>query len=297
MESLKELCRKGDYASVIKLSEGKLDPESLLCRLSAFLGLGEGEKALGLLLAKRGDLFSYKPAATMKANFEIRFLLGQFEEAYEDLEYYRNAPYVSQEIEEALSYYPKKIREEEKAYLLQKRHPEQDLDALLSSSDPYLALGALSQIGKEGIQGHEQALEKLLLSPCPHDVKVFALEVLVAHGYPKEVTFLDGEERTTLVPKEVENPFQERNASSLRKLLATLQDVSLASVCTQLLDQLALSCFPSYPFSGRPLSLESEALLSLGREYLGYPGEPISEEAEGEKNRFRLLLAKYPRLP
>ena len=191
-----------------------------------------------------------------------------------------------------------RIREEEKAYLLQSVHKEEDLDALLESKDPYLALGALSQIGKEGIQGHEEALEKLLVSPSsPHDVKVFALEVLVAHDYPKEVTYLDMDSRVTLVPKDAENPFEERNALSLRKLLATLSDVSLASVCTQLLDQLALSCFPSYPFSGKPLSLESEALISLGREYLGQAQEEISEEAEQEKTRFKVLLSRYPRLP
>ena len=298
MDSLKELYEKGEYSRLLEETEGKLDPTSLFYKISALLSLNRAQEALDALILNREGLFKAKPALTLKYDFELRFSLGQFEQAYQDLEFYRNAPYVSQEIEEALSSLPKRIREEEKAYLLQSVHKEEDLDALLESKDPYLALGALSQIGKDGIQGHEEALEKLLVSPSsPHDVKVFALEVLVAHDYPKEVTYLDMDSRVTLVPKDVENPFEERNALSLRKLLATLSDVSLASVCTQLLDQLALSCFPSYPFSGKPLSLESEALISLGREYLRQAQEEISEEAEQEKTRFKVLLSRYPRLP
>ena len=293
---LKELYRKGDYPAILKESEGAKDEEALFYRISAYLALGRGKEAQKALLENRERLFARKPALTLKANFEIDFSLGDFEQAYADLDYYRNAPYASQEVEEALLSLPKKIRDAERASLLQRNHPEEDLDGLLQSSDPYLALGALRQLGQEGISGHEEALVSLLSSSAPKDVRSFALQVLLAHGYGEEVAFPTEKGVLRLIPKDLMNPYEEKNALSLRKMLSTLQDVSLSSVCTQILDQLCLSCFPDYPFSGRPLSLELEALLHLGREYLGQK-EEADPKVEEETSRLRLLLWQATPLP
>lgn len=292
----KELYQKGDFEGILKESEGKKDAESLFYRISAYLALGKGKEAQKTLLDNRDLLFSSKPSLTLKANFEIDFDLEDFEQAYEDLDYYRNAPYASQEVEEALAALPKKIRDAERASLLEKNHPEEDLDGLLQNPDPYLALGALRQLGQEGIAGHEKALVSLLSSSAPKDVRSFALQVLLAHGYGEEVEFLTEKGVLHLVPKDLMNPYEEKNALSLRKMLSTLQEVSLASVCTQILDQLCLSCFPDYPFSGKPLSLELEALLHLGREYLGQK-EEAGEEVEEETSRLRALLSQASPLP
>ena len=296
MADCKKLFDEGRYFEALKESEGTEDPSLLFLRLSCLIRLGKNEEALKELLKNRASLFSFRPLMAMKSDFELRFALKEFDEAYEDLSYFSNLPYVSQEVEEALRSYPKIIRAEEKASLLEGTSQGKSLSLSLSSKDPYAVLGALSQIGKQGIAGYEKQIEGILVSALPHDVRAFALEVLVACHYPKEVRFDDGDEVVSLLPSALKNPFEEENYQNLRKMLLTLQDASLSNVCLNLADQLSLSCYPSFPFAEKPLSLLTEALLSLGREYLGDP-ETKEEAVEEEKKRLKALLAKHPPLP
>lgn len=296
MQKIEDLFEGGDFEKVLELTENSIDPKEIFVRISSYIELGKREEALKALLDHREPLFKARPIMTMRADFELRFALNQFDEAYDDLGYFNNLPYVSQEVEEALRAFPKIIREEEKASLLQGQGKEKDLRALLNSSDPYAVLGALSQIGNKRLKGYEAEIEKILVSSPYADVKSFALEVLVAEGYDKEVRFLNGEDELRIIPKELCSPFDEPGYANLRKMLKTLKDSSLQSVCVKLLDQIALSSFPHYPFKEGPLSSELEALISLGKEYLGEPGEG-DEGLKKEMDRFKAILAKHPPLP
>ena len=296
MQKIEDLFEEGEFGKVLELTENSKEPQDLFVRISSFIESGKREEALKVLLENREPLFKARPIITMRADFELRFALNQFDEAYEDLSYFNNLPYVSQEVEEALRGFPKLIREEEKASLLQGAGKVKDLRALLNSSDPYAVLGALSQIGNKRLKGYETEIERILVSSSFADVKSFALEVLVAEGYEKEVRFLDGEDILRIIPKELCSPFDEPSYSNLREMLRTLKDSSLLSVCTNLLDQIALASFPRYPFEEAPLSLELEALISLGNEYLGEP-DPQEGAVEKEKDRLKSILAKHPPLP
>ncbi len=296
MHQIDVLYDKGRYEEALEIAKGSEDPHDVGVGVSSLIALGRRQEALDMLLSRRKELFSHNPLLCMKADFELRFALEQFDEAYDDLSYFNNLPYVSQQVEEALREYPKKIREEEKAYLIQGKANGDNLDELLSCSDPYAVLGALSKIGNERLEGYESKIAGLLASSQYHDVKVFALEVLVSLGYGKEVTFADGGEKRKVRPSELVSPFAEKNYQSLRTMLGTLKDSSLQRVCISLLDQIAMSSFPDYPFKGATLSTTLDALLSLGNEYLGGKEAAEGKSAE-EKSRLKAILAKHPPLP
>lgn len=296
MKALKELYEKGEYEALLNASELSTDPETLLLRISAYLALNRPKEALELLLKHRDELFAFRPGLTMKTNFEIDFALAEFDKAREDLEYYRNAPYVSQAIEEALSSYPKIIREEEKAALLRGYAPIEDFSLSLKSKDPFAVLGALNRLGKGGISGHEGQIEEILISKDIHpDVRSFALQLLCAWNYPKKVAFLSDDGIVEITPKDIVDPFSDPNAKWLKEEFSKLQDLSLGKVCSNLLDQLCLVCYPSTPLKGDS-ALEYDALLALGEEYLGYPSMPLTEEAAAEKQRFSEVLERHPPL-
>ena len=296
MQKINELFEKGEYQEILELTKDSLEPQEIFFRASSLIELGKRREALDVVINHRDALFKSRPIATMKADFELRFALGEFDEAYDDLSYFSNLPYVSQQVEEELRELPKRIREEEKAYLLQGAGKERDLGKMLSSSDPYAVLGALSKIGKEGLKGYEARIEGILSSNAYHDVKVFALEVLVSQGYDKEVAFLDEGVKKMLNPSHLSSPFAEPNYRQIREALSKEKDSSLSQVSISLLDQIALSSFPELPFEGGDPEAMGKALLSLGREYLG--GKEGQEGAlEQEKTRFRAILSKHPPLP
>ncbi len=296
MQKINELFEEGEYEKILELSKDSLEPQDIFFRASSLIELNKRKEALEVILAHREALFKSRPIATMKADFELRFALGEFDEAYDDLSYFSNLPYVSQQVEEELRSLPKRIREEEKAYLLQGTAKEQDLRKMLSSSDPFAVLGALSKIGKEGLKGYESQIEGILSSNAHHDVKAFALEVLLSQGYDKEVVFVEEGEKRVLNPSHLVLPFLEPNYRRIREALSKEKDSSLSGVSISLLDQIALSSFPDLPFEGGDPEKMGEALLSLGREYLG--GKKGQEGAlEQEKTRFKAILSKHPPLP
>ncbi len=296
MDELKRLYESGEYEALLKSSEGSDEPEAILLRISALLALGRQKEGLETLLKNREELFKAKPGLTMKSNFEIRFALEQFDEAREDLEFYKNAPYVSQAVEEALSSYPGIIRNEEKAALLRAYSPIEDYDKALQSKDPFALLGTLNQMGKKGIKGHEEAVKKLLSNPDVHpDVRSFALQLLSWWAYPEAVGFLFEGKVVSIVPKDISDPFINEKSQWLKKEYSSLQDLSLGKVCSGLVDQLCLTQYPFFPFE-KEKELEFDALLSLGQDYLGYPPKGLTAEALEEKNRLSELLKKHPPL-
>ena len=111
MDSLKSLMDKKQYELVLKITENSQDSLSLFYRLSALLAVNRINDALALIKDKRSILIA-KPAILMKIHIEILCLLGRFDEAYEELNYYKELPYENQQTEELLNYLPKYIREE-----------------------------------------------------------------------------------------------------------------------------------------------------------------------------------------
>ncbi len=298
MQKINDLFEKGKYEEVLELTKDSVLPKDIFIRISAYIETGKREEALKTLLKSREALFKARPIMTMRADFELRFALNQFDEAYEDLEYFSNLPYVSQEVEEELRASRKRIRAEEKAYLLQGADHKKDLSVLLKSNDPYAVLGALSQIGNKGIKGHEEEIKDILAGTMHHDVKAFALEVLVALGYPENVCFIDDGKARMIRPSGLISPFEEENYKSIRKMLGIQRNTSLAEIAIRILDEIALASYPDFPFKEGCPPFEMDALLALGEEYLGQEVEEIysSPSASKEKERFQEILKKHPPL-
>ena len=74
MDSLKSLLDKKQYDLILSLTEGSLDPEALVYRISAYLGKGDSASAQDLFFKNRDLLWSFNPVLTIKSNFELRFI-------------------------------------------------------------------------------------------------------------------------------------------------------------------------------------------------------------------------------
>ena len=298
MSKLQELVKQGAYEEAIALPYEGLDAKDAFLRISAFLSLGKGKEALDYLLSRRLDLWEADPIMTLRVNFEIRFLLKQFDKAQEDLEFFENLPYVSQRVEEALRDIPKAIlaaKASEKS--ARGMGYEEALETLASPTDDFALLSALSALRKQGdLEDYRGLVEEILVSVHHDDVKSYALMLLSAKGSTHEVTLSKGGKRYTLVPAKLGSPYAMAEYKVLRERIETVGDSSLSQVMGELLDLYALIRYPERFVTPGDLDSFLEGLTGLGKTYLGQKEGELSENGRKFFEEIKDAIAKNPPL-
>ena len=246
MDSLKTLMDQKNYELVIKLTENSNDAIALFYRLSALLAVGQSEEALNLIKTKR-LILQKRLGLLIKFHIEILCLLKRFDEAYEELRYYEELPYESQEVEELIKQMPAYIRKEEKATY---RPPvdEEELRVKLLCHNDEDVLAALDQIKNLPINKFLINLFQLTKTHPRQIIRSFALLVLVNQKYDKEVPFLHYGEIMKVIPAELDDPFVVPGYSSLEEFSFALQsmyhDPSIANNALNIISSYLLFSYP-----------------------------------------------------
>lgn len=248
MDSLKTLMDKKSYDLVIKLTDNSHDPIALFYRVSAFLAVGQSENALNVILLNR-LILQQKLAILIKFHIEILCLLRRFDEAYNELEYYKNLPYESQEVEEILRAMPPYIRKEEKAsYGTNKPLDEDEIRKRLLSDNDEEVLAALDDIKNQPIDHYLLILLKIIKSHPRQVIRTFALLLLVDRKYDKEIEFLYRDKIIKVVPSSLEDPFIIPGFATIDKLSFALQsayhDPSVAQNALHIISSYLLYIYP-----------------------------------------------------
>lgn len=281
MDNYKSLLERKEYDLLITLSEDDLTPDGLSYRAAAFLAKGEPRRALDIILTNRDDLYKNNPLLTMKTNFELRFILRQFDEAYDDLEYFENLPYVSQEVEEYLRTLPKLIRSEERNSSLRDKYSEDEIkEKLTSDIDDYEIISTINLIGPLKAKDYVPELMYLVRNKRSSIVKTYAFLFLIAAKCDKEVEFKKNGKVYKLIPNNVIPPFSGKSFEAFRtRLDEEINDPSISSIAKKLLNDYIFEIFPE------TLELENEpaiyvlALSALAHEYLSSPFD-LKEECQ-----------------
>ena len=270
MATVKELYDKGAYIEAAVLGKNSSDPEEIFIGVSSYLSLGQGEEGMSVLLEKRGILWKANPLLTLKANFDLRFILGQFDEAYEDLAYFSDLPYVSQKVEEALRALPKTIRANELASKGEKDLKEEEIiDLLEDLNDPMGVLVGLNELKNKDIARYLEQIKAILVASIHPDVKTFALMLLVEKSINEEIPFEKANERLVINPSKLGSPFDTKAYRLTRAKIAESNDSSLSGVALGLLDQYCLALYPRKAIEDGEEERYASALLALGARYLG----------------------------
>ena len=247
MDSLKSLMDKKAYDLVLKLTENSHDAISLFYRLSALLAVGQSEEALKLILTRR-LILQQKLALLIKFHIEILCLLRRFDEAYRELDYYKELPYESQEVEEILRAMPSYIRKEEKASFGQRHLDEDELKKMLLSDNDEDVLAALDSIKSLPLDGYLLIILKIMRSHPRQIIRTFALLLLVDKKYDKEVDFLYVSNIMKVVPSSLNDPFIIPDIGGLDKVSFALQseyhDPSIAQNALHILSSYILYIYP-----------------------------------------------------
>ena len=262
MDSLKTLIEKNQYDLVIKLTENSSDSISLFYRLTAFIAVGKNEEALSLIKNKR-DVLKNKLNLFVKFHIEILCLLNRFDEAYEELKYYENLPYESQEVEEVLRAMPAYIRNAEKNSYGPRRHNEDDIRVRLLSKNEEDVLAALDEIKSQPIEDYLLNILNIIRSHPRQVVRTFGLLLLVHSNYDKKVKFLHHKDLIEVNPSLLPEPFVVPGLKRMEDVSFAMQkeyrDPTVAQNALQLLASYLLYIYPNQ----LELSIE-ETLLIFG---------------------------------
>ena len=247
MDSLKTLMDQKNYNLVIKLTENSNDAIALFYRLSALLAVGQSEEALNLIKTKR-LIMQKRLSLLIKFHIEILCLLKRFDEAYEELKYYEELPYESQEVEEVLRSMPTYIRNEEKAAYKRPIDDDELREMLIKGNDGEI-LASLDRI--KGLVDFTPFLLGILKVAQTHKrqvIRSIALLVLVYKKYDKEVKFLHHDKMITLIPADLDDPFIIPGYSSIEEFSYALQseyhDPSIADNALNVISSYLLYNYP-----------------------------------------------------
>jgi hypothetical protein len=270
MDSLKSLMDKKEYQLVLDLTKGSGDPEALFYRATAYISLNQPEPALALLTENRAELYQANPVLLMKVTFELRFIQKQFDEAYKDLEWFSNQPYVSQAVEEQLRAAPALIRSNERAATMVKDYsPEEVEKILLNSPDDYEVLSMLSFVQSHHLADYIALLRQIVVSNRHPYVRTYALLLLLALKDPNPISFPKNGQVYRIVPAELEPPYTgETYNDFVNALILMAKDPAVSETSHQILNDYIMDVYPEKVIAAKDDRLLMTALIKLGREYL-----------------------------
>ena len=275
MDNLASLIEKKQYDLVLSLTERANDATSLFYRTVAYLELGKAEEAMRLLLENRDFLYQDSPIRTMKVNFELRFILKEFDEAYEDAKYFSNLPYVSQEVEEYLRDLPSLIRVNERQSSIKPRYSDDEVREILEKGkDPYEGMAILTNFNDAETIHYADSIAILLAKSDSSILKTFALLLLVKAKYDKEVFFEKNGKSYHLIPRQYLPPYGDKNYHALvKEIQDELKDPSMFEIAKNLVNNFLFEYFPDSAFSLYPKNLLAAAFIILSHDYLKVPFE------------------------
>ena len=248
MDSLKTLMDKKQYELVLKITENSHDSLSLFYRLSALLAVNRINDALALIKEKRSTLLA-KPGILMKIHIEILCLLGRFDEAYQELNYYKELPYENQQTEELLNYLPKYIREEEKKLYKRQEVGQEEIRKKLLSKNDTDVLTALNAVRELDLNSFLLPILNILKCYPKQMIRSYALLLLTAKSYDKVVSFLSQGQLIEVKPSELKDPFVLDNIGDIEAISQLFQNTyhnpSLVQNAVNILSSYLIYIYPN----------------------------------------------------
>lgn len=206
MDSLKTLMDKHEFDLVIKLTASAKDCASLFYRISALLSKNRGIEALEVINQNQKEL-QKRLAFLIRVHIELLCLMERYDDAYEKLDYYKNLPYESQEVEEVLKEMPKYIREEEKHNYVATSLSDEQVEKLLNSKNQEQVIAALDAVRDRKIDKFFNSLCKLMVNYEKQSIRSFTLLVMVQNKVNQKLPFNHMGKIIEVNPSEIEPPF------------------------------------------------------------------------------------------
>lgn len=244
MDTLKSLMDKREYDLIIKITEKTVDAESLFYRISALLGVGRGQDALECLKEHHKELHK-NLYLLIKVHIELLLILGKFDEAYEELEYYKNLPYESQRVEELLASMVGHIREEEKRQFQKPGLTDDEIKSRLVSNDKTAVMSALDLVSNRGVEQFLNEIQFVMLNNPIQSIRSLALMLLVQKKINKEFRYASKEGIINIIPANTQPPFSNDKFSSIcKRMTVEFKNPTISNNAIEIFSAYIIDIYP-----------------------------------------------------
>ncbi len=253
--------------AILEKTTNSRDPKSLFLRIETFICIGRNQDALDCI--KKESLVLEKDVERLlPLHIELLLAFQDYDGAYEAVKHYAELPYVNQAVEEMLKEYPTKIRKIEKKTFAKTQPDTTTLKRQLTQKDPASVLIALQTVAHLGYQPFIKEIKAVLSSDLNDYVRTFALLVLVDGKYMEEVKFSKNGIDFTVVPENLDPPFEGPDFDDFIHALQTHgEDPSILSIAEEIFRQYVMAIYPEEAL-GTADDLLIEALILLAHRYL-----------------------------
>ena len=243
MDELRKLLEQRKFEEVLEKTKESVNADELFCRLSAFIALSMLKEAIECIEINRKILEANLPWL-MRLHIELLCLDTRFDEAFDEIKYYENLPYHSQEAEEVLKELPKIIREYEnnKAHLAMEK---EDIIKGLASQDPDDVLAALDALRDKDLVPYYIFLQKILTSYPKQPIRSFALLLLVQRAVNKTFKFNHMGQTIEVNPSTLQPPFVGDDFENIvKRMESEYKDPSITQNAISLLSSYLIYLYP-----------------------------------------------------
>ena len=243
MKDLRKLLEERKFAEVLDETKESKKSEELFFRLSALMALGKLKEAIECLENNRVTLQDNLPWL-MRLHIELLCLDGRFDDAFDEIKYYENLPYDSQESEEILKQLPKIIREYENNKANLARDKEDIIKGLSSKVDDDV-LASLDALRDKDLTPYYIFLQKILLSHPKQAIRSFALLLLVQRAVNKVFKFNHMGDVVEVNPSTLQPPFVGDDFEKIiKRMEEEYKDPSITQNAISLLSSYLIYIYP-----------------------------------------------------
>lgn len=288
MDSYTTLIAKRKYDTVLLLSEKDDSTEASFARVEAYYGLGKLEYALKTIEERKETLLPRR-VECIRFHIDLLLQLERYEEAEKEREKYDELPYFSYEVEELLKELKTDIshaKEQKGAY--HHLNVDEIRSYLLNPKSEGETLFVLDALKTMNVHLFMKEVQKFLLSSQNDSLKTYLLLILVDQKVMEEITIEKHGVLYSLVPYELDPPFQGRLYQQMLLFLKKgASDPSILHVAHDLLNAYILEIYPE--------AMEEEEIPTLLPcfIYLGYRYLAMEKDEESFAKEFSLEVDKF----
>lgn len=273
----------------------KVNDESFLFyKVIAYLGKADYKNVLETIENNKEVLIKYEPVKTIKLHVKTLTYLDQFSKAYKALDYYKNLPYISQEVEETFKELDKFIEmEEESKKVADEDLPLIDLTKILEESKDIIELyKAFSFTEKYDFNDYKNSLKKTLVNEeLPQELRSVALAIMIDNKCEEEVDFVSIDGLIKVKPIGLIPPHQTEKFKAIYKLIEDLSENDF-TVKKNALNLYNLYNLISFPIDDS-LTIEeiAQASIYLSKKYMENSNNKVSPKIQEIADKIEKIIS------
>lgn len=257
----------------------KLSP--LLLEMEELVNKQNEEEFLFFINNYQDELLKEDPVAFISFHVDFYALKDDINKTLEVVNYYKNAPYISMEVEDMLNELKNKLeRYRDSQNKGQRGKSNEELEKELFSGNENAIASSLTYLSKQNIRMHISLLKKFLASEeVLYKYKTLVLFILIEQKFDEEIDVNKEGLIYTITPSLMELPFDTYEYELCKKEIENSKDdTSIKNIAVELLNTCQIKEYPDSFIDMDNIKLMKEIFIQMAISYSNPHSQSIDEK-------------------